>query len=181
VNILKVARIGHPVVRAAASPVPPADIASAGFQRLVDDMVATMHEYEGVGLAAPQVHVSLRVAVIEVPASDERSRAAVPLTVLVNPVVTPLGDERVPAVEGCLSIPGLRGVVPRFARVRLEALDRDGRPFAAEASGFFARVIQHECDHLDGTVYLDRMDDMRTLSFLRELHRHGPDAEEPED
>jgi peptide deformylase len=147
----------------------------------VDDMVVTMHEYEGVGLAAPQVHVSLRVAVIEVPASDERSRAAVPLTVLVNPVVTPLGDERVPAVEGCLSIPGLRGVVPRFARVRLEALDRDGRPFAAEASGFFARVIQHECDHLDGKVYLDRMDDMRTLSFLRELHRHGPDAEEPED
>ena len=85
--ILKVARIGHPVVRAAASPVPAADIASPGFQRLVDDMVATMHEYEGVGLAAPQVHVSLRVAVIEVQASDERSHAAVPLTVLVNPVV----------------------------------------------------------------------------------------------
>ncbi len=180
-SILKVARIGHPVVRAAASPVPAGDIASSGFQRLVDDMVVTMHEYEGVGLAAPQVHVSLRVAVIEVRASDERSHAAVPLTVLVNPVVTPLGDERVHALEGCLSMPGLRGVVPRFERVRLEAFDRDGRPYAAEASGFFARVIQHECDHMDGKVYLDRMDDMRTLSFLRELHRHGPDAEEPED
>jgi peptide deformylase len=98
----------------------------------------------------------------------------------VNPVVTPLGDERVSGWEGCLSIPGLRGVVPRFERVRLDALDREGRPYTAEASGFFARVIQHECDHLDGNVYLDRMDDMRTLSFLAELHRHGPDDEEDE-
>ena len=178
--ILKVARIGHPIVRAAAAPVAPEQIASEGFQRLVDDMIATMHEYEGVGLAAPQVHVSLRVAVIEVPASDERSHPAVPLTVLVNPVVTPLGDERVHGWEGCLSVPGLRGMAPRLARVRLEALDRNGRPYAAEASGFFARVIQHECDHLDGKVYLDRMEDLRTLSFLRELHRYGPDAEEPE-
>ena len=179
--ILKVARIGHPVVRTVAIPVPAGDVGSAGFQRLVDDMIATMHEYEGVGLAAPQVHVSLRVAVIEVPASDERSDAAVPLMVLVNPVVTPLGEARRTGWEGCLSIPGLRGVVPRLERVRLEALDRDGRPYTAEASGFFARVIQHECDHLDGKVYLDRMDDMRSLSFLRELHRHAPDADEPED
>ena len=178
--ILKVARIGHPVVRTAAAPVASEEIPSTAFQRLVDDMIVTMHEYEGVGLAAPQVHVALRVAVIEVPASDERSHAAVPLTVLVNPVVTPLGDERVSAWEGCLSIPGLRGIVPRFERVRLDALDRGGRPYTAEASGFFARVIQHECDHLDGNVYLDRMDDMRTLSFLAELHRHGPDDEEEE-
>jgi len=176
--IRKVARIGHPVVRAAASPVPADDIVSAGFQGLVDDMIVTMHEYEGVGLAAPQVHVSLRVAVIEVPASDERSLVAVPLTVLVNPVVTPLDEKRVYGWEGCLSIPGLRGVLPRFERVRLEALDRGGRPYTAEASGFFARVIQHECDHLDGKVYLDRMDDMRTLSFLRELRQHRRDAEE---
>ena len=181
VAILKVARIGHPVVRMAAAPVPEAEIASADFQRLVDEMIVTMHEYDGVGLAAPQVHVSLRVAVIEVPASNARSEAAVPLTVLVNPVVTPLGDERVSGGEGCLSVPGLRGVVSRFNRVRLEALDREGRPYAAEASGFFARVIQHECDHLDGKVYLDRMEDMRTLSFLRELHRHVPDPEEEED
>ena len=179
-SILKVARIGHPVVRTAAAPAREEDIATPAFQRLVDDMIVTMHEYEGVGLAAPQVHVALRVAVIEVPASDERSHAAVPLTVLVNPVVTPLGDERVFGWEGCLSIPGLRGIVPRFERVRLDALDRGGRPYAAEASGFFARVIQHECDHLDGNVYLDRMDDMRTLSFLREMHRHGPHDEEEE-
>ena len=169
--ILKVARIGHPVVRSPARDVPAEVLASTDFQHLLNDMVDTMHEYEGVGLAGPQVHVGLRVAVIEVPASDERARAAVPLTVLVNPVVTPLGDEKEHAWEGCLSIPDLRGVVPRWKRVRLEALDRDGQPYTAEAEGFFARVIQHECDHLEGGVYLDRMDGLRSLSFLREFER----------
>jgi peptide deformylase len=180
-SILKVALIGHPVVRAAAPPISEEELASPGFQRLVDDMIVTMHEYDGVGLAAPQVHVPRRLAVIEVRGSDERTEAAVPLTVLVNPVVTPLGEPAIHAWEGCLSVPGLRGVVPRFERVRLEARDRDGRPYVTEASGFFARVIQHECDHLDGRVYLDRMADMRSLSFLRELHRFGPDPEEEEE
>ena len=170
-SILKVARIGHPVVRATAVPVAPELLASRDFQRLIDDMVETMHDYDGVGLAAPQVHRGWRLAVIEVPPSDDRAEDAVPLTVLVNPVVTPLGDEKVTGLEGCLSIPGLRGAVPRFARLRLEALDRDGRPYTVEATGFFARVIQHECDHLDGDVYLDRMADMRSLSFLREFER----------
>ena len=179
-SILKVARIGHPVVRTPAAPAREQDIATPGFQRLVDDMIVTMHEYDGVGLAAPQIHVSLRMAVIEVPASDERSRAAVPLTVLVNPVVTPLDGKLVHGWEGCLSVPGLRGMVPRFAHVRLEALDREGRAYTAEASGFFARVIQHECDHLDGKVYLDRMEDLRTLSYLRELERYGPATEDDE-
>ena len=169
--ILKVARIGHPVVRSAARDVPAEVLASSDFQHLVSDMVDTMHEYDGVGLAGPQVHVGLRVAVLEVPASDERARAAVPLTVLVNPVVTPLGDEKEHAWEGCLSIPDLRGVVPRWKRVRLEALDRHGKPYTVEAEGFFARVIQHECDHLEGGVYLDRMDGLRSLSFLREFER----------
>jgi peptide deformylase len=146
----------------------------------VDDMVETMHEYDGVGLAGPQVHVGLRVAVLEVPASDERTREAVPLTVLVNPVVTPLGEERNRGWEGCLSIPDLRGVVPRWNGVRLAALDRRGRPYEVEAKGFFARVIQHECDHLEGSVYLDRMEGLRTLSFLREFERFvaGGDEEE---
>ena len=169
--ILKVARIGHPVVRTAAREVPGEVLASPDFQQLVDDMVDTMHEYDGVGLAGPQVHVGLRVAVLEVPASDERARAAVPLTVLVNPVVMPIGEEKEQAWEGCLSIPDLRGVVPRWKRLRLEALDRQGRPYTVEAEGFFARVIQHECDHLDGGVYLDRMEGVRSLSFLREFER----------
>jgi peptide deformylase len=172
-SILKVARIGNPVIRAAARPVTETEIRSPDFQRLVDDMVVTMHEYDGVGLAAPQVHVGLRLAVIEVPSSDARAEDAVPLTVLVNPVVTPLEGEKAVGWEGCLSIPDLRGQVPRFTRLRLDALDREGRAYRLDASGFFARVIQHECDHLDGRVYLDRMADMTTLSFLGEFHRYA--------
>ena len=162
-SILKVARIGHPAVRAAARPLSQSDLQAPELQRLIDDMVETMHEYEGVGLAAPQVHVGLRLAVIEVPAYDERAEDAVPLTVLVNPKLTPLGEQRASGWEGCLSIPGLRGQVPRLSHLRLEALDRLGRQYAIEARDFFARVIQHECDHLDGGVYLDRMEGLRTL------------------
>lgn len=169
--ILKVARIGHPVVRAEARRVPVSKITTPEIQRLIDDMAETMHEYDGVGLAAPQVHVGLRLAVIEVPPSDERAQAAVPFTVLVNPVVNPLGEAKLVGFEGCLSVPDLRGQVSRYESVRLEAFDRKGRPYVVEARGFFARVIQHECDHLDGRVYLDRMTDLRTLSFIREFER----------
>jgi peptide deformylase len=176
--ILKVARIGHPVVRAPARDLTLEELSSAEIQRFIDDMVETMHEYDGVGLAAPQVHVGLRLAVIEVPASDERARDGVPLTVLANPVVTPLGDDRLVSYEGCLSVPDLRGLVPRFARLRLEALDRRGKPYGLEASAFFARVIQHECDHLDGRVYLDRMTDLKSLSFLPEFQRFAVTSDE---
>ena len=169
--ILKVARIGHPVVRAEARPVPVSKIGSAEIQRLIDDMEETMHEYDGVGLAAPQVHVGLRLAVIEVPESDERGRDAVPFTVLVNPVAVPLGEARLVGVEGCLSIPDLRGQVSRHESVRLDAFDRKGRPYVLEAKGFLARVIQHECDHLDGRVYIDRMTDLKTLGFIHEYER----------
>ncbi len=179
--ILKVARIGHPVVRSTARALPLEAIHSSEVQRLIDDMVETMREYDGVGVAAPQVHVSLRIAVIEVPASDERAIEAVPLTVLVNPVVTPLGEEKVGRWEGCLSVPDLRGVVPRYQRVRLGAHDREGRPFTVEAEDFFARVIQHECDHLDGAVYLDRMTSMKSLSFLREFERYVAAREEDDE
>ncbi len=178
--ILKVARIGFPVVRAAARELTRKEIRSAEVQRLIDDMVETMYEYEGVGLAAPQVHLPLRLAVLEVPASDERSRERVPLTVLVNPVVTPLSTDKVDGWEGCLSIPGLRGLVPRWRRVRLEALDRDAKPYVCEAEEFHARVIQHECDHLAGEVYLDRMAGMRTLSFTEEWERHHGRSESDE-
>jgi peptide deformylase len=133
-----------------------------------------MYEYEGVGLAAPQVHESLRLAVLEVQRSDRRTDEGVPFTVLINPKVTPLGDEKVDGWEGCLSIPDLRGLVPRYSRLRLDALDRQGNPFTVEAAGFYARVIQHECDHLGGNVYLDRMRDLRTLSFIKEFEDHVP-------
>ncbi len=171
-SILKVARIGHPAIRTTACDLSPAQIGSAGIQKLIDDMVETMHEYEGVGLAAPQVHAGLRLAVIEVPSYDERTAAAVPLIVLVNPRLTMLGEDRPAGVEGCLSIPGLRGMVPRSRRVRLEALDRRGKPYTVEAEDFYARVIQHECDHLEGAVYLDRMLGMGTLAFIEEFEKH---------
>jgi peptide deformylase len=171
-SILKVARIAHPVLRSPAKPVPKAAFKDPLFQKLVDDMRQTMYEYEGVGLAAPQVHEGLRLAVIEVAADDERSKAAVPFMVLVNPVVTPLGDEKANGWEGCLSIPDLRGTVPRLKRVKLDALDREGKPYSLEAQDFFARVIQHECDHLDGGLYLDRMQGMRSLTFIKEFEDH---------
>lgn len=175
--ILKVARIGHPVIRGTAREIPLDRVRSAEVQRLIDDMVETMHEYDGVGVAGPQVHVSLRLAVLEVPAADDRSREPVPLMAILNPRLTPIGDEKVPGWEGCLSVPDLRGIVPRYRRVRLEALDREGRTIDLQADGFFARVLQHECDHLDGRVYLDRMEGMRSLSFLREFRRfHGESA-----
>ncbi len=170
--ILKVARIGNPVVRARAKNVDPAVIPTRDFQRFIDDLIETMHEYDGVGVAAPQVHVSLRVAVLEVPRGDGRGgRKGVPLTVLINPKVTPLSPKASLDIEGCLSVPDLRGVVPRFDKVRLEATGRDGKPYSVTATGFHARVIQHECDHLDGHVYLDRMLDLKTLGFLDEMQR----------
>ena len=169
-SILKIARIGHPVIRTAAEPVPQKAFGDPAFQKLIDDMQETMHEYEGVGVAAPQVHVGLRLAVLEVPGSE--SQEEVPFTVLANPVITPVGDEAENGWEGCLSVPDLRGVVPRIKRIKLEALDRHGKPFSFEASDFFARVIQHECDHLDGCVYVDRMADMKSLTFIKEFETH---------
>lgn len=177
-SILKVARIGHPIIRTPARALSDDEIRSPRIQRLIDDMIETMHEYEGVGLAAPQVHESLRLAVIEVPATDDRSEDGVPLTILVNPQITPLSEERRAGYEGCLSIPDLRGLVPRHSRLRLEARDRKGRRYSVEAADFFARVVQHECDHLHGGVYLDRMEDMKSLGFLQEFERFAHSEDE---
>jgi peptide deformylase len=180
--ILKVARLGHPILRAAAQPLTRSQIRSSDVQRLIDDMIATMHEYEGVGLAAPQVHVPLRVAVVEVAPAPQEGREALALTVLVNPVVTSLSDERALGWEGCLSLPDLRGFVPRAPRVRVEALDRHARPLTLEAQDFSARVIQHECDHLDGILYVDRMQDLKTLTFIAECERfQGAEAASAEE
>jgi len=170
--ILKVARLGHPVIRTVAKPVDPARIATPEFQTLLDDMVDTMHEYNGVGLAGPQVHLPLQVAVLEVAGNPRYPDApAVPLTYLVNPVVEFIGEDTVDGWEGCLSIPELRGLVPRRKRLRVKALGRNGETLDFEAEEFHARVIQHETDHLKGEVYIDRMPDMRTLAHLAEWQR----------
>lgn len=171
--ILKVARLGHPVLRKHAEPVSVRDIGSPEVQRLIDDMVETMREYNGAGLAANQVHVLRQICVIEVAENPRYPDApGIPLTVLVNPQVTPLTEEMESGWEGCLSVPDMRGMVPRYTAVRLEALDRHGERIDVVAKEFFARVIQHETDHLRGMVYLDRMPDLSTLSHLAEWNKH---------
>jgi len=171
--ILKVARLGHPVLRRKALPVPAGEIRSTETQRLIDDMIETMREYNGAGLAAPQVHVLRQICVIEVSENPRYPEApSIPLTVLINPVVTPVSEDMEDGWEGCLSVPDMRGMVPRFTSVRLEAYDREGRRIEGEAKEFFARVIQHETDHLHGMVYLDRMRDLSTLTHLAEWNKH---------
>lgn len=171
--ILKVARLGHPVLRRRAQPVSLDELRSAEVQRLIDDMIETMREYDGAGLAANQVHTLKQIAVIEVQSNPRYPDApTIPLTVLVNPEVTPLTEEMEEGWEGCLSVPDLRGMVPRYTAVRLQSLDREGRPQDLVAKDFFARVIQHETDHLNGIVYLDRMRDFSTLSHIAEWQKH---------
>jgi len=171
--VLKIAHLGHPVLRRVAEPVSPEAIRAPEIQRLIDDMLETMEDHDGAGLAAPQVHVSRRVVIYGVEANPRYPDAeSVPLTVLVNPRVTPVGAEQEEDWEGCLSIPDLRGKVPRSTRVHVEALGRDGRPLRFTADGFHARVVQHECDHLDGKLFVDRMTSMDTLTFLPEFQRY---------
>lgn len=171
--MLKVAHLGHPILRRVAEPVPPEAIRTPEIQQLIDDMLDTMEDEDGAGLAAPQVHVSKRVVIYGVRQNPRYPDADdVPLTVLINPVITPMGRAQEEGWEGCLSVPDLRGMVPRFTRVAVEALGRDGEPLRFTADDFHARVVQHECDHLDGKVYLDRMTSMDSLTFLPEFHRY---------
>jgi len=169
--VLKVAQLGHPVLRRRAASVPRDTIRSRDFQRFVDDLIETMREYSGVGLAAPQVHEGLQVLAVEAQKAQGEI-PEIPLTVLVNPVVTPLGEAMGEDWEGCLSIPGLRGQVPRHREVRVQALDRRGEVLDFTATDFLARVIQHEFDHLQGIVFLDRMKSFETLAFLDEYTRY---------
>ncbi|HEY2988692.1 MAG TPA: peptide deformylase [Candidatus Binatia bacterium] len=170
--ILKVAQLGHPVLRAGAKPLSREQIRSNETQKLIDDMVETMREYSGVGLAAVQIHESLQIAVLEVSDNPRYpQKPSAPLSVLINPEVETASDEMEDDWEGCLSVPDLRGKVPRHKTIRVRALDRRGAELAFTVSGFHARVIQHECDHLNGKVYLDRMRDLFTLSHLQEYSR----------
>ncbi len=171
--ILKVARLGHPVLRTPSEAVAKEVITSKKMQQFIDDMIETMHEYDGVGLAAPQVHVNQQIAVIEVKENQRYPKEApVPLTVLINPRILRKSETFVDDWEGCLSIPDLRGLVPRVQTLELEAYNRKAEKIKISAAGFFARVIQHECDHLLGNVYVDRMRDLKTLSFLQEFMRY---------
>jgi peptide deformylase len=177
--------MGHPVLRARAKPLEPADIKSPRIQQLIDDMFETMQEYQGVGLAAPQVHESLRLFVAgfaprgdgpgdddEGDEEDENEEDRVPLMALINPEITIIGDDSADDWEGCLSIPDIRGRVTRAREIKVKAFDRRGRRIEINARGFTARVIQHETDHLDGVLFFDRMESFETLTFLDEFSKY---------
>lgn len=164
--------MGHPVLREVASPV--AHFATPELQQLVDDMTDTMRACDGAGLAANQIGVLQRVVVFGVEHNPRYPDAEpVPFTVLVNPRITPQSEERGLDWEGCLSVPGMRGLVPRYTRIRYRGFDPSGQPVDREVAGFHARVVQHECDHLDGILYPERIEDMRMFGFIEELQEGG--------
>ncbi len=187
--ILKIARMGHAILQQRAAEV--ADARAPEIARLVADMRATLADCGGVGLAAPQVHVGRRLIVFRLPPDageepdaeeEDQSPQVYNVTALANPEIEPLGDEIVRRLEGCLSIPGLRGVVPRHAAVRYRGTPPFGDPIEREAIGLHARVVQHEVDHLDGVLFLDRMTDLTTLVFESEMrHLRTDDDEDPDD
>jgi peptide deformylase len=169
--ILKIARMGHPVLRRRADPIP--DPTAPEVRSLIADMIETMEDAHGAGLAAPQVHVPFRIVVFHVP--EERARREneepAPLTVLINPEIVPLADDKIEGWEACLSVPGLAGKVPRYTRIRYSGLTPEGGRIEREVQGFHARVVQHECDHLDGILYPQRMPDLSTLIFVEHMGR----------
>ncbi|MEN3358355.1 MAG: peptide deformylase [Mycobacteriales bacterium] len=170
-TIRKIAPIGHPVLRTPTRPVTPDQLADAVTQRLIDDLIDTMRDARGAGIAAPQVHEPVRIAVIEVDRNPRYPyKPPIPLTVLVNPVLEPVGGETVSINEGCLSVP-LRGDLSRHAQVRVRYLDRDGREHTEVRRGLTAGTFQHEVDHLDGTLIVDRIDP-RTLATWDQFDRH---------
>jgi peptide deformylase len=169
-RLLEVIRLGHPALRAVAEPVPEEWFGGGRLHELGEDLIHTMLEEEGVGLAAPQVAEPLRLFAYWLPGSD--SAAELAPTVLVNPEIRAIGEELVEGWEGCLSLPGLRGLVPRHDRIKLKARTVEGEPVSLTADGFHARVLQHEFDHLDGIVFLDRMGSPRSLAFEPEWERY---------
>ncbi len=172
-----IVRLGDPVLRERAQEVPPERFGTRFLRDLGRDLVRTMFEDNGVGLAAPQIGAGVRVFAYFVPGEGDRDE--VPPTVLVNPTLEPVGEPTALGWEGCLSIPGLRGMVPRYPSVQVRALDPDGQPLSFRADGFHARVIQHEYDHLDGVVFLDRMKGMDSLMFEEEWERFASEKDLP--
>ena len=175
--ILKIAQIGHPVLRQRAREVTRDELATPATQQFIDDLIETMRDASGAGLAAIQVYNPVRICAIEVRDNPRYPyKPNIPLTVLVNPVLTPLGDETFDNNEGCLSVPNLRGDVPRFLHLRVQAWDRHGEPVEREVHGISAGTFQHEVDHLDATLFIDRVRDPRSLTTWTEFERFHREA-----
>ncbi|HEY2735624.1 MAG TPA: peptide deformylase [Polyangiales bacterium] len=182
--IRKIARLGHPVLREKTREVTREEISSPEMRRLVKDMIETMHEYGGVGLAAPQVHEPVRLAIIEYDTDQGRYEVGdkQPLLVIWNGRVKVLDETKSGFWEGCLSVPGMRGYVERPSKIEVNYLDERGKPQTIVAEGFLATVFQHELDHLDGVVYVDRITDTKRFAFTEEYARyHVEEGEEPVD
>jgi peptide deformylase len=172
-TIRKIATIGHPVLRQRSREVTREELASPDTQRFIDDLIETMRDASGAGLAAPQVYEPIRIVAVEVKKNARYPyKPDIPLTVLVNPVLEPLTEETFDNYEGCLSVPNLRGVVARFTQVRLTAWDRHGNPVNSVIKGLSAGTFQHECDHLDGMIFVDRVKDTRTLATWTDFERY---------
>lgn len=172
-TLRKIAKVGHPVLRERAQEVSREALASSAVQTLIDDLIETMRDANGAGLAATQVFTPIRVCAIEVNDNPRYPyKPNVPLTVLVNPVIEPLTDKTFENYEGCLSVPNLRGLVRRFVEIRVTALERDGKPFDRKIAGLTAGTFQHEVDHLDGTLFVDRVHDPKSLCTWDEYRRH---------
>jgi peptide deformylase len=173
--VREILKMGDPRLLRVAQPV--REFGTPQLRALIDDMFDTMAAARGVGLAAPQIGEDLQLVIFGVERSERYPDApTVPTTVLLNPVITPLGDEMEEGWEGCLSVPGLRGVVPRYTRIRYSGFDPDGQPIEREAEGFHARVVQHECDHLIGRLYPTRMRDLTKLGYTSVLFPDLDDA-----
>jgi peptide deformylase len=173
VSIRKIATIGHPVLRQVAREVSLDELRSAEMQRFIDDLVDTMRDANGAGLAATQVYEPVQVCAIEVRDNPRYPyKPNIPLTILVNPVVEPITDELFENYEGCLSVPNLRGVVERFTQVRVRAWDRHGNPIDQVVKGLSAGTFQHEVDHLHGRLFVDRVKDTRTLTTWQDFERY---------
>jgi peptide deformylase len=171
-TVQAILKMGNPILMQVAKPIE--NPTSDAIRALVSDMRESLATVGGVGLAAPQIGVSLALVIFEVPeervtTADGEGAEAIPSTVLINPVIEPLSEEMALDWEGCLSVPGLRGVVPRHTHIRYSGLDLDGNKVSVEAKGFHARVVQHECDHLQGILYPQRMTDMRYLVYEEEM------------
>jgi peptide deformylase len=182
-SILKVAQLGNPVLRVKAEPVPRDLIHSEEIQLLIDDMIVTMREYNGAGLAAPQVHESVQIIVLEAENNPRyKDDSDVPLTIIINPKIVSFSEEMEEGWEGCLSLNDLWGKVNRALKVTVTGFDREGDPLKIEAEDFFARALQHEIDHLHAKVFIDRMTDLSSLSFGKEYQRYSrhDDGEEEE-
>ncbi len=165
-SILKIAKMGHPVLRKRSQEI--ADPKSDSVKNLVDDMLETLEDIQGLGLAAPQVHVSKRL-VIFYSANEKSSEGDMSLNILINPKIQPIGSEIVYDWEGCLSVPGLRGLVPRYKKIRYSGFNEEGVFFDKVVEGLHSRVVQHECDHLDGILYVQRIDKLENLIFESEM------------